>query len=148
MTLLPFSGRGPLAHKPNYRWTRANVVMESTLHYQVRTRRMTTSFELRSVTAFSDLPDDQIEWFLSHVQQVSVQAGEAFVRQGDPADWLIIFLEGFFQWRGEFGGDNVSIPAQAGDVSGVFPFSRMTRFTVTGRALTEGRLLKFPVALF
>jgi len=109
---------------------------------------MTTSFELRSVTAFSDLPDDQIEWFLSHVQQVSVQAGEAFVRQGDPADWLIIFLEGFFQWRGEFGGDNVSIPAQAGDVSGVFPFSRMTRFTVTGRALTEGRLLKFPVALF
>jgi signal transduction histidine kinase len=109
---------------------------------------MTTSLELRSVAAFSDLPDDQIEWFLSHVEEVCVQAGEAFVRQGDPADWLIVFLEGFFQWRGEFGGDNVSIPAQAGEVSGVFPFSRMTRFTVTGRALTAGRLLKFPVALF
>ena len=104
--------------------------------------------ELRSVTAFSDLPEDQIEWFLSHVQEVSVHAGETFVRQGDPADWLFIFLEGLFQWRGEFGGDTVSLPAQAGDVSGVFPFSRMKRFTVTGRALTDGRLAKFPAALF
>ncbi len=95
-----------------------------------------------------DLPDDQIEWFLSHVQEVSLHAGEAFVRQGDPADWMFIFLEGLFQWRGEFGGETVSLPAQAGDVSGVFPFSRMKRFTVTGRALTDGRLAKFPAALF
>jgi CRP-like cAMP-binding protein len=107
-----------------------------------------SSVELRSVTAFSDLPEDQIEWFLSHVQEVSLHAGETFVRQGDPADWLFILLEGLFQWRGEFGGDTVSLPAQAGDVSGVFPFSRMKRFTVTGRALTDGRLIKFPAALF
>jgi signal transduction histidine kinase len=107
-----------------------------------------SSVELRSITAFSDLPEDQIEWFLSHVQEVSLHAGETFVRQGDPADWLFIFLEGLFQWRGEFGGDTVSLPAQAGDVSGVFPFSRMKRFTVTGRALTDGRLIKFPAALF
>lgn len=103
---------------------------------------------MRRVTAFSDLPEDQIEWFLSHVQEVSLLAGETFVRQGDPADWLFIFLEGLFQWRGEFGGDTVSLPAQAGDVSGAFPFSRMKRFTVTGRALTDGRLVKFPAALF
>jgi signal transduction histidine kinase len=98
--------------------------------------------------AFSDLPEDQIEWFLSHVHEASLHAGETFVRQGDPADWMFIFLEGLFQWRGEFGGDTVSLPAQAGDVSGVFPFSRMKRFTVTGRAVTEGRLVKFPTALF
>ena len=61
---------------------------------------------------------------------------------------MFIFLEGLFQWRGEFGGDTVSLPAQAGDISGVFPFSRMKRFTVTGRALTDGRLLRFPAALF
>jgi signal transduction histidine kinase len=109
---------------------------------------MVSSVELRRIAAFSNLPDDQISWFLSHVQEVPVQAGVAFVRQGDPADWMIIFLEGLFQWRGEFGGDTVSLPAQAGDVSGVFPFSRMKRFTVTGRALTDGRLLKFPAALF
>jgi hypothetical protein len=88
-----------------------------------------SSVELRSVTAFSDLPDSQIEWFLNHVHEVSLHAGETFVRQGDPADWMFIFLEGLFQWRGEFGGDTVSLSAQAGDVSGVFPFSRMKRFT-------------------
>jgi signal transduction histidine kinase len=109
---------------------------------------MISSFELRRVAAFSDLPDDQIQWFLSQAQEVSLKAEEAFVRQGDPADWMFIFLEGRFQWRGEFGGDTVSLPAQAGDISGVFPFSRMKRFTVTGRALTDGRLLRFPAALF
>ena len=98
---------------------------------------------------FRTLPEDQIQWFLSQVQEVSFKAEEAFVRQGDPADWMFIFLEGHFQWRGEFGGDTVSLPAQAGEISGVFPFSRMKRFTVTGRALTDGaRLLRFPAALF
>jgi signal transduction histidine kinase len=109
---------------------------------------MTTSLELRRIAAFSDLPDDQIDWFLSHAQEVFVRAGEAFVRQGDSADWMFVFLGGSFQWRGEFGGDNVSIEAQAGEVNGVFPFSRMTQFTVGCRAVTDGRLLKFPVAVF
>ncbi|MGA7108328.1 MAG: ATP-binding protein [Terracidiphilus sp.] len=109
---------------------------------------MITSLELRRVEAFSGLPDGQIEWFLSHVEEVSVKAGEAFVHRGDPADWMFILLEGFFQWRGEFGGDTVSLPAHAGEVTGVFPFSRMKRFTVTGRALTDGRLGKFPTANF
>ncbi|HEY2466493.1 MAG TPA: ATP-binding protein [Terracidiphilus sp.] len=108
---------------------------------------MISSSELRRVAAFSDLPEEQIVWFLSCVQDISPRAGEAFVQQGDPADWMIVFLEGLFQWRGEFGGDTVSLPAQAGEISGVFPFSRMKRFTVTGRALTNGRLLKFPATL-
>jgi signal transduction histidine kinase len=108
---------------------------------------MTTPSELRRVASFSDLPEDQIEWFLSHVEELCVQAGETFVRRGDPADWMVIFLEGLFQWRGEFGGEAVSLPAQAGEVSGVFPFSRMKRFTVTGQAVTQGRLLRFPAAL-
>ncbi len=85
---------------------------------------MITAVELRRVGAFSDLLDDQVDWFLSHAQEISLLAGETFVKQGEPADWMFVFLEGFFQWRGEFGGDTVSLPAQAGDVSGVFPFSQ------------------------
>ena len=57
---------------------------------------MVSSVELRRIAAFSNLPDDQISWFLSHVQEVPVRVGEAFVRQGEPADWMIIFLEGLF----------------------------------------------------
>ena len=108
---------------------------------------MVSSAELRCVAAFSDLPEEQIEWFLSHSAEAFLRAGEAFVKQGDPADWMIVFLQGLFQWQGEFGGDTVSLPAQAGEISGLFPFSRMKHFTVTGRALTDGRLLKFPAPL-
>jgi signal transduction histidine kinase len=108
---------------------------------------MISSTELRIIAAFADLPEEQIAWFLSCAEEVCIQAGETFIQQGAPADWMFVFLEGFFQWRGEFGGDTVSLPAQAGEISGVFPFSRMKRFTVTGRALTIGRLLRFPAAL-
>jgi len=108
---------------------------------------MISSPELRRIEAFSDLPEDQVQWFLGHVQEVPVRAGATFVQQGDPADWMFIFLEGAFQWRGSFGGNNVSLPAKAGEISGVFPFSRMKQFTVTGRAETDGRLLRFPATL-
>jgi signal transduction histidine kinase len=108
---------------------------------------MVSAAELRRVAAFSDLPDNQIDWFLRHAEEILLQAGENFVNQGDPANWLFVLLEGVFQWRGEFGGDMVVIPAQAGEVNGVYPFSRMKKFTVAGRALTEGRLLRFPASL-
>ncbi|MCU1271115.1 MAG: cyclic nucleotide-binding protein [Acidobacteriaceae bacterium] len=104
--------------------------------------------ELLRVPAFADLPDDQIAWFLSESQEAHFAAGETYVRQGDPADWMFVILEGQFQWRGEFGGETVVLPGKPGDVTGVLPFSRMKQFTVTGRALTDGRILKFPTSLF
>lgn len=109
---------------------------------------MADAAELRRVPAFADLPDDQIAWFLSHAQETQLAAGDIYVRQGDPADWMFVLLVGQFQWRGEFGGETVVLAAKPGDVTGVLPFSRMKQFTVTGRALTDGRLLKFPASLF
>ncbi len=109
---------------------------------------MVNAAELRGVAAFSDLPDSQIDWFLGHAEEILLNPGENFVNQGDSADWLFVLLEGAFQWRGEFGGDTVVLPAKAGDVNGVYPFSRMKKFTVSGRALSEGRLLRFPTSLF
>src|SRR6202162_1440813 len=104
--------------------------------------------ELIRVPAFADLPDDQIAWFLSQSQEAHFAAGETYVRQGDPADWMFVILEGQFQWRGEFGGETVVASAKPGDVTGVLPFSRMKQFTVSGRAVTDGRVLRFPASLF
>jgi signal transduction histidine kinase len=104
--------------------------------------------ELLRVPAFADLPDDQLAWFLSHSEEVHLAAGETYVRQGDPADWMFVILEGQYQWRGEFGGETVVLAGKAGDVTGVLPFSRMKQFTVTGRAVTDGRILRFPTSLF
>ena len=104
--------------------------------------------ELIRVPAFADLPDEQITWFLGQSQEMHLKAGDTYVRQGDPADWMFVILEGQFQWRGEFGGETIVLPGKPGDVTGVLPFSRMKQFTVTGRAITDGRVLKFPAALF
>src|SRR6266849_7705363 len=109
---------------------------------------MVDKSELLRVPAFADLPDDQIEWFLSQAQETHIKAGDTYVRQGDPADWMFVILEGQFQWRGEFGGETIVLSAKPGDVTGVLPFSRMKEFTVTGRAVTDGRVLRFPVSRF
>src|SRR5437762_2527530 len=109
---------------------------------------MVEKSELLRVPAFVDLPDDQIAWFLSQSQETHIKAGDTYVRQGDPADWMFVILEGQFQWRGEFGGGAVVFSTKPGDVTGVLPFSRMKQFTVTGRAVTDGRVLKFPASLF
>ena len=107
---------------------------------------------LRRVHVFSDLPDDQLKWFADNVVDLRFASGEALFRKGDPADWLVIFLEGEMH---AYWDDNVHdyvYILRAGDpkteVSGMLPFSRMTQFTVTGRAATAMRLLRFPARLF
>ena len=109
---------------------------------------MATPQELLRFPAFADLPEDQIAWFLSQSKEVSLKAGEVYVRTGDPAETMFVLLEGEYEWRGEFGGETVAIAGKMGDVTGALPFSRMKQFMVTGRAVTDGRMLRFPSALF
>jgi len=104
--------------------------------------------ELLRIPAFADLPDDQLAWFISQSQELSLKAGETYLRQGDPADAMFVILEGELQARGELGGETVVFAVKPGNVGGVLPFSRMKQFTVTGRAITDGRVLRFPAALF
>ena len=103
---------------------------------------------LRAVPIFSDLPNDQIDWFLSQSKEMRLDAGETYVKQGDPADTMTVLLEGEFQWRGEFAGETAVFNLSAGAVTGALPFSRMKNYTLSGRALTAGLVLRFPAALF
>ena len=101
--------------------------------------------ELRTVTIFQDLSDEQLDWFLDHVTELRLPAGEVYVRPGDPADRMIVLLEGELQAR--LPNDAV-FTTRAGAVSGVLPYSRMTTFPATGRAVQASRILSFPAALF
>ncbi len=103
---------------------------------------------LSRVPAFEGLPDDQVAWFLSQSQELNLKPGDIYARQGDPADAMFVLLEGEFQWRGELAGESFVLAIKAGEVSGVLPFSRMKKFTLSGRALTAGRVLRFPASLF
>jgi signal transduction histidine kinase len=109
---------------------------------------MVDQSELRRVPAFADLPDDQIAWFISQSQEIHLKAGETYLRQGDPADAMFVVVEGALQVSGELGGETIVVSYQPGDITGALPYSRMKQFTVTGRAVTDGRVLRFPASLF
>ena len=109
---------------------------------------MVENSELLRVPVFADLPDDQIVWFISRSQEMHLKAGDTYARQGDPADAMFVILEGQLQGRGELGGETVVFDLKPGDVTGVLPFSRMKQFTVSGRAETDARALRFPSSLF
>ena len=109
---------------------------------------MVTAEELSRFPAFADLPGDQIAWFLSQSKEVHLKAGEVYARQGDPPETMFVLLQGEFEWRGDFGGETVVIAGKIGDVTGALPFSRMKQFMVTGRVLTDARILRFPASLF
>jgi signal transduction histidine kinase len=104
--------------------------------------------ELRRVPVFADLPEEQLAWFLAQSAEMHLKPGEVYARQGDPADAMFVILEGELQWRGEMAGEVVVIASKVGDVTGLLPFSRMKQFTVTGSAVADGRILRFPAALF
>src|SRR5271165_1740727 len=104
--------------------------------------------ELRTVPVFADLPDDQLDWFISQSQEMNIKAGEVYSRQGDPADAMFVILEGHVQWRGERGGETFVFDLEPGDVTGILPFSRMKQFTVSGRAVTDSHALRFSASLF
>jgi signal transduction histidine kinase len=109
---------------------------------------MVDKSELLRVPAFADLPDDQIAWFIGQSQEILLKPGDIYLHQGDPADGMFVVLEGQLQARGELGGETVIVSLKPGDVTGVLPFSRMKQSPMTGRAVTEGRVLRFPASLF
>jgi signal transduction histidine kinase len=109
---------------------------------------MATSAELSRFHAFAGLPEEQLAWFLSQAEELNLHAGNVYAKQGDPADFMFVILEGDFQWRGDFNGETIVIASKVGDVTGALPFSRMTQFKVTARAVSDGRLLRFPASKF
>src|SRR5579872_4434893 len=109
---------------------------------------MAEKSELQRFEIFADLPDDQLDWFLSQSQELNLKAGDTYSRQGDPADAMYVLLAGSLHLRGEFAGEILAFSLDPGEVTGVLPFSRMKQFTVTGRADADSRVLKFPAAKF
>jgi signal transduction histidine kinase len=104
--------------------------------------------DLLRVPTFEGLPDDQLDWFISQCEEIPLKAGETFLQQGTPAVWMFVVLEGQMQMRGALGGEAVTIPIEPGSITGLLPFSRMKVAVMTGRAVTDGRILKFPSSKF
>ena len=68
--------------------------------------------------------------------------GEIFVRPGDPAVWLTVILEGEIRLQRAGDPDGPIYSAVAGQVTGYLPYSRLTHFAGTGRAVLPTRLAR------
>jgi signal transduction histidine kinase len=108
---------------------------------------------LRRVGVFSDLPEEHLRWFAENSIERRIAAGESLFDRGDKPDWMIVYLEGEMHiLRDENMLDDFVFIVRAGDpateVSGVLPYSRMTQYPSTVRAVVPTRVLLFPTKLF
>jgi len=105
--------------------------------------------DLRRFTVFSGLGEEEETWLAEHVTEQWYEPGEAAVVEGSPADRMMMLAEGELQIRREKGPSdgwiNTVLP---GEVGGMLPFSRMTTYGVTVRAVKRARLLWLAASLF
>ncbi|HXY49132.1 MAG TPA: ATP-binding protein [Terriglobales bacterium] len=105
--------------------------------------------ELRSVPVLSDLKQDELDWLAQHAEIVVAEPRQVVVREGDPADAMLIFLEGEMDGRREsLGPDSPVYSIRPGMITGLLPFSRMTHYTITGRVVARARVARISKGLF
>jgi signal transduction histidine kinase len=99
--------------------------------------------DLRKIEIFSDLAEEDLAWLVEKFQEVHLRPGEVFIQEGDPADRLFVILEGEIRFQTSGGPDSPVYRVTAGQVTGLLPYSRMTQFRGTGRAVlpTHGLFL-------
>lgn len=102
-----------------------------------------TTEELKTVTAFSDLPNDQLQWIIEHSNYHEYEDGFQIKKTGDEADVMFIIVEGRITFYMDVHGRLVYYFAfandeQTGGVSGLLPYSRMK--TYPGCSFATGKL--------
>jgi signal transduction histidine kinase len=105
--------------------------------------------QLRKIAVFSDLPQEDLLWFVSKCQEIRVAPGDIVMNEGDKAEFMIVMLEGEIRARAERGpADGPVFTMSSGEVSGMLPFSRLKVVSVTGRAVVPSHYLAFHVSHF
>jgi signal transduction histidine kinase len=97
--------------------------------------------ELRQVPSFSDLAQPAIDWLAAHMEIQTFAEGEVLIAEGAPADRMIVLLEGELQGRSEStASDGRIFTTRSGDVTGLLPYSRLTHYPTTARAMQPARM--------
>jgi len=105
--------------------------------------------KLREIQVFSDLPQDDLLWFVSRCEEHRAAVGDVIMREGDHASWMMIVLEGEMRARSEHGSsDGPVFTVRSGEVTGLLPFSRLKILTITGRAVLPMHYLVFSASNF
>jgi signal transduction histidine kinase len=105
--------------------------------------------DLRGLTIFDGLPEDQIDWFCRNGDRVELQKGQHMFERGQPATAMWIVVEGAIQGFEEIGGQWLLVATtEPGEPTGMLPFSRMTHYPRYTVAAEPSLVLRVDVGLF
>jgi len=105
--------------------------------------------ELRKVSAFADLEDDDLQWLAERADFRTFEPDDVLIEEGDATLEMIALIDGEIAWRQEQGtSDGLVIGQRGGGITGLLPHSRMTHTPVTLRAVSRTRTAHFPKACF
>lgn len=98
--------------------------------------------DLAGITAFAGLPADTIAWLLAYGEGRSYAAAETIFEPGTPAEYMAAVLRGGIQFYAVQGGQREPVfRIEAGQVSGVLPYSRLR--TIAGQGVAAGDTLLY-----
>ncbi len=104
---------------------------------------------LRGVPLLADLAEAEIDWLAENAEEIHLADGEVVSREGEPAERMSIVLAGELRGRGEKGpGATRTFIAQAGEITGLLPFSRLRQWGATIRAAGPTRVAAISSARF
>src|SRR6266568_1813721 len=98
------------------------------------------SGDLRKFEVFSNVPQEHHAWLAENLEEIRLQPGNILVHLGDPADWLFVILEGEIAFQRGNSPDSPIFRANAGQVTVLLPYSRLTQYGGTGRAAVPTRI--------
>ncbi|HXJ92796.1 MAG TPA: ATP-binding protein [Terriglobia bacterium] len=104
--------------------------------------------DLRKIAVFDGLPEDQLDWLAGKFDEVRLEPGEVFGREGNPVEHLVVLLQGELRWQRQDIPDGPIFTVTAGEVTGLLPYSRLTHFRGTGRAVLASRMLRLHKDIF
>jgi CRP-like cAMP-binding protein len=105
--------------------------------------------KLRDVPIFAALTDEQLAYVAEEGDVARVTRGEVYAREAEPIEHFYVILEGEFRITKRVDGREVMINTYApGNFFGEVPLLSGTPFLASGRALSDARQFRLPVAAF
>jgi signal transduction histidine kinase len=92
--------------------------------------------ELAAISVFSGLPTEGLAWLAAQMVTFHAQPGEMLIRAGEMAEHLTVLFQGEVRAVREDGRIYVM---HAGQVTGLLPYSRLTRYPSNAHAVLESR---------
>ena len=105
-----------------------------------------TTDELKTVIALNDLPVEHLQWILDHSEYREYEDGSLIMKTGEPAEVMIIILEGRVNFYLDVNGRLVyyfsfTNDKLTGGVGGLLPYSRMKVYPGNSYAVGKLRVL-------